>query len=126
MTIAQRQTSFTPDRLNDVVEAEQAVIGAILRDNAAHPRIAGVLTPECFTERLHRGVFERVQALIEAGRPATPNAILPHVASVGLGGALAVDSSGRRNALTEGVAMRAGRRRSDRALRAVLPGSPGR
>src|SRR3954470_16533421 len=37
-----------------------------------------------------------------------------------------VDSSGRRNTLTEGVAMRAGSRRSDRALRAVLPGSPGR
>src|SRR4051812_49440052 len=37
-----------------------------------------------------------------------------------------VDSSCRRNTLTEGVAMRAGRRRSDRALRAVLPGSPGR
>jgi len=89
MTVAQRQTSFTPDRLNDVVEAEQAVIGAILRDNAAYRRIAGVLTPECFTERLHRGVFERAQALIEAGRPATPAAILPHVASVGLGGALA-------------------------------------
>src|SRR3954468_16223970 len=30
--------------------------------------------------------------------------------------ALGVDSSGRRNTLTEGVAMRAGRRRSDRAL----------
>src|SRR5215218_2046377 len=89
MTVAQRQTPFTPDRLNAVVEAEQAVIGAILRDNAAHRRIAGVLTPECFTERLHRGVFERARALIEAGRPATPDAILPHVASVGLGGALA-------------------------------------
>src|SRR6185295_18631382 len=37
-----------------------------------------------------------------------------------------VDSRGRRNTLTEGVAMRAGKRRSDRALRAVLPGSPGR
>src|SRR5215203_926292 len=37
-----------------------------------------------------------------------------------------VDSSGRRNTLTEGVAMRAGRRRSDRALRAVLLRSPGR
>src|SRR6476659_9203586 len=36
------------------------------------------------------------------------------------------DSSGCRNTLTEGVAMRAGRRRSDRALRAVLPRSPGR
>src|SRR3954454_2028499 len=35
-------------------------------------------------------------------------------------------SSGRRNTLMEGVAMRAGRRRSDRALRAVLPRSPGR
>src|SRR3954449_6511182 len=40
--------------------------------------------------------------------------------------AKAVDSSGRRNTLTEGVAMRAGRRRSDRALRAVLPRPPGR
>src|SRR5215203_5454507 len=35
-------------------------------------------------------------------------------------------STSRRNTLTEGVAMRAGRRRSDRALRAVLPRSPGR
>src|SRR6185312_12105746 len=39
---------------------------------------------------------------------------------------LILGSSGRRNTLTEGVAMRAGRRRSDRALRAVLPRSPGR
>src|SRR5437870_7040444 len=35
-------------------------------------------------------------------------------------------SRGRRDTLTEGVAMRAGSRRSDRALRAVLPRSPGR
>src|SRR3954471_14422413 len=35
-------------------------------------------------------------------------------------------STSRRNTLTEGVAMRAGRRRSDRALRAVLPRPPGR
>ena len=35
-------------------------------------------------------------------------------------------SRGRHNTLTEGVAMRAGKRRSDRALRAVLPRSPGR
>src|SRR5215212_1272680 len=41
-------------------------------------------------------------------------------------GASKVDSSGRRNTLTEGVAMRAGRRHSDRALRAVLLRSPGR
>src|SRR4051794_37483619 len=41
-------------------------------------------------------------------------------------GACNPGSSGRRNTLTEGVAMRAGKRRSDRALRAVLPRSPGR
>src|SRR3954453_19184562 len=40
--------------------------------------------------------------------------------------AYCLGSTGRRNTLTEGVAMRAGRRRSDRALRAVLPRSPGR
>src|SRR4051795_13522847 len=43
-----------------------------------------------------------------------------------LTGGREVDSSCRGNTLTEGVAMRAGRRRSARALRAVLPGSPGR
>src|SRR5919202_1457576 len=37
-----------------------------------------------------------------------------------------VNSSGRRNTSTEEVAMRSGRRRSDRALRAVLQRSPGR
>src|SRR5215210_5742490 len=40
--------------------------------------------------------------------------------------AYCLGSTSRRNTLTEGVAMRAGRRRSDRALRAVLPRSPGR
>src|SRR3954466_4361899 len=40
--------------------------------------------------------------------------------------AYCLGSRGRRNTLTEGVAMRAGKRRSDRALRAVLPRSPGR
>src|SRR5437870_5319265 len=36
------------------------------------------------------------------------------------------DSSGRRNTSTEEAAMRSGRRRSDRALRAVLQRSAGR
>src|SRR5215210_4894017 len=40
--------------------------------------------------------------------------------------AYCLGSSGRRNTLTEEVAMRAGRRRSDRARRAVLPRPPGR
>jgi hypothetical protein len=75
--------------LSEILEAEQAVIGRILRDNAEYCQVAGILRPESFTERLHWGVFEEAQALIEAGRPATPADILPRVASVGLGGAIA-------------------------------------
>jgi hypothetical protein len=75
--------------LNDIVEAEQAVIGRILRDNADYRQIAGVLRPEDFTERLHWAVFEEAQALIEAGERATLDRILPRVTTVGLGGELA-------------------------------------
>src|SRR3954453_6306997 len=64
------------------------------------------------------------RAHLELGR-ASGDPIEAERGSGGLSG-LEVDSSCRRNTLTEGVAMRAGRRRSDRALRAVLPGSPGR
>src|SRR3954464_9302715 len=73
----------------EIVEAEQAVIGAILRDNAAYRQVAGVLKPEHFTERLHWGVFDEERALIEAGGSAPPARVLPRLASVGLGGALA-------------------------------------
>jgi hypothetical protein len=75
--------------LDEIVRAEQTVIGRILRDNAEYRHVAGILRPEHFTERLHWGVFEKAQALIEAGRPAAFADILPRVASVGLGGALA-------------------------------------
>jgi hypothetical protein len=75
--------------LDEIVGAEQTVIGRILRDNAEYRHVAGILRPEHFTERLHWGAFEKAQALIEAGRPATPADILPRIASVGLGGALA-------------------------------------
>jgi hypothetical protein len=78
-----------PPALNEILEAEQTVIGRILRDNAEYRQVAGILRPKDFTERLHWGVFEKAQALIEAGLPATPADILPQVASVGLGGALA-------------------------------------
>jgi hypothetical protein len=88
MPVATRQRPETAP-LNAIVEAEQAVIGAILRDPAALARVADLLRPDDFSERLHRGVFERAQELVEAGQPVTIEAVLPRVASVGLGGELA-------------------------------------
>jgi hypothetical protein len=75
--------------LNAVLEAERAVLGRILRDNAEYGQVAGILRPEHFTERLHWGVFDEARRLIEAGELATPARILPRVGTVGLGGALA-------------------------------------
>lgn len=75
--------------LNEIVEAEQTIIGRILRDNTDYRQVEGLLKPEDFTERLHWGVFAEAGKLIAAGKPVTVAAILPHVASVGLGGELA-------------------------------------
>lgn len=72
--------------LNEIVEAEQTIIGRILRDNTDYRQVEGILKPENFTERLHWGVFAEAGKLIAAGKRATVAAVLPHVASVGLGG----------------------------------------
>ena len=89
MPLATRERPKPAASLDAIVAAEQAVIGRILRDNAEYRQVAEILRPEDFTERLHWGVFEKVEALIRAGAPATPERILPRVASVGLGGELA-------------------------------------
>ena len=72
--------------LNAILEAEQAVIGAILRDPGALSAVADIVRPEDFSERLHRGVFAAAQDLAAGGEPIDLPAILPRVASVGLGG----------------------------------------
>ena len=51
------------------VEAEQAVLGAVLLDNDAWDRIAGILVGEYFYRRDHRAVFDAVAGLCDEGRP---------------------------------------------------------
>jgi replicative DNA helicase len=52
------------------VEAEQALLGAILVNNRAYERVAEFLRPEHFSDRLHGRVYEACARLIERGQIA--------------------------------------------------------
>jgi len=54
------------------VEAEQALLGAILVNNEAFYRVSDFLTPEHFYEPIHREIYEVCGKIIRAGKTATP------------------------------------------------------
>jgi replicative DNA helicase len=54
------------------IEAEQALLGAILVNNEAFYRVSDFLAPEHFYEPVHRDIFEVVGKIIRAGKSATP------------------------------------------------------
>ncbi len=54
------------------IDAEQALLGAILVNNEAMDRVAGFLQPEHFYEPIHQKIFETAGKLIQAGKQATP------------------------------------------------------
>ena len=54
------------------LDAEQALLGAIIVNNEAYYRVSDFLEPEHFYEDLHRRIFEVTSSLIKAGKVATP------------------------------------------------------
>ena len=54
------------------IEAEQALLGAILVDNEAHARVSGFLEAQHFFDPLHQQIFETMSKLIALGKRATP------------------------------------------------------
>ncbi len=54
------------------IEAEQALLGAILVNNEALDRVTGFLEPGHFYDPLHGQIFEITGKLIQAGKQATP------------------------------------------------------
>ena len=54
------------------IEAEQALLGAILINNEAHDRVSGFLEPDHFYDPLHQQIYETAATLIGAGKQATP------------------------------------------------------
>jgi replicative DNA helicase len=54
------------------IEAEQALLGAILINNEAHDRVSGFLEPRHFFDPVHAAIYETAAKLIAAGKQATP------------------------------------------------------
>ncbi len=54
------------------IEAEQALLGAILVNNEALDRVSGFLKPEHFYDSLHGSIYETIGQLIHLGKQATP------------------------------------------------------
>jgi len=54
------------------VEAEQALLGAILVNNEAMDRVSNFLQPRHFSDPLHGRIYENASKLIRSGKRATP------------------------------------------------------
>src|SRR6202000_3329803 len=54
------------------IEAEQALLGAILVNNEAFYRVSDFLEPKHFFETIHQRIFELTGGLIRANKLATP------------------------------------------------------
>ena len=54
------------------LEAEQALLGAILVNNEACDKVSAFLTPEHFFEPLHARIYEAASTLIRIGKLAEP------------------------------------------------------
>ena len=61
------------------VEAEQALLGAILINNDAFYRVSDFLNPEHFYEPIHRDIYELAGKIIRAGKSADPTTIKTHL-----------------------------------------------
>jgi replicative DNA helicase len=54
------------------IEAEQALLGAILVNNEAFYRVSDFLEPKHFFEPIHQRIYELASGLVRAGKTATP------------------------------------------------------
>jgi replicative DNA helicase len=68
------------------IEAEQALLGAILVNNDAFDRVSDFLRPEHFSEELHRRIFDIASQLIRAGKLASPITLKTFLGEQDLGG----------------------------------------
>ncbi len=70
----------SPDKAQDIgfrnpphnIEAEQALLGAILVNNEALDRVSGFLDAHHYFDPLHASIHETIAKLIHAGKQATP------------------------------------------------------
>lgn len=68
------------------IEAEQALLGAILVNNEAYYRVSDFLMPDHFIDGTHQRIFEVTASLIKQGKLATPITLKTFLGDTDLGG----------------------------------------
>ncbi|WP_025199090.1 DnaB-like helicase C-terminal domain-containing protein [Brucella sp. BO2] len=61
------------------IEAEQAMLGAALINNAAYDVVSNFLKPEHFFDRLHQKVWDEIGKMIVSGKNANPVTLKPYI-----------------------------------------------
>src|ERR1700754_720787 len=72
LTALQQQQQTGYRQLPNNIEAEQALLGAILVNNEAFYRVSDFLESKHFHEQVHQRVYEVITELIRVGKLATP------------------------------------------------------
>lgn len=85
------------------IETEQAVLGALLINNAILERIGEFLESRHFSEDIHQRIYETASALIRAGKVASPVALKAYLGDEDLGGLTVGAYLGRLVAEAPGV-----------------------
>ena len=65
----------TEEKIPASLEAEQAILGAILFDNEVYYRVSAYLKPEHFYDPVHQLIYETCGVLISQGRLASPTIV---------------------------------------------------
>ncbi|WP_375466350.1 DnaB-like helicase C-terminal domain-containing protein, partial [uncultured Methylobacterium sp.] len=68
------------------IDAEQALLGAMLVNNDAYYRVSDFLLPEHFMEDAHQQIFQVATSLIKAGKLATPITLKTYLGDADFGG----------------------------------------
>ncbi|WP_273759680.1 replicative DNA helicase [Bartonella sp. ML70XJBT.G] len=76
---AQKEENSSFQQLPHNIEAEQALLGALLINNEAHDRVSDFLKPEHFFEPLHQKIYDVLSHHIEKGKIADPVTIKPFI-----------------------------------------------
>lgn len=72
------EPAATPEKLPSNVEAEAALIGAILIRNEIADKVRGIVEPEHFHEPLHQRLYRRIVDMIDGGATVTPVSLKPY------------------------------------------------
>ena len=72
-----------PREMPKSIEAEQALLGAILVNNYAYDRVSEFLSAEHFFDPLHAQIFDAIAQLIQEGKQAVPVTLAPFFEAAG-------------------------------------------